>query len=54
MENASRALLIAGSILVALITISIFIYAFSHMGELVGASDENSKNAELIQFNTRI
>lgn len=51
MENASKALLIAGSILVGMIVISIFYFSFGQAGHLVGEVDENSLQEEVKAFN---
>lgn len=50
MENASKALIIAGSILLAMITISIFYFSWDKVGEVAGGLDESAKR-ELEAFN---
>lgn len=52
MENASKALVIAGSILIGIIVISIFYYAFGRIGYFVGETQENSVQKEIEAFNT--
>lgn len=52
MENASKALVIAGSILIGIIVISIFYYAFGKIGYFVGETQENSVQKEIEAFNT--
>jgi len=52
MENASKALLIAGGILVAMLTISIFYFMFGKMSEVSEAISENTDQKELISFNS--
>lgn len=51
MENVSKALIIAGSILLAMITISIFYFAFGKASSLTEAISENTNQKELIAFN---
>ena len=52
MENASKALIIAGSILIALITISLFYFVFGKMGTVVDETSENTYQKQLIAFNS--
>ena len=51
MENASKALVIAGSILIGMIVISIFYFAFEQSGRLVGEVDEDTLQEEIKAFN---
>ena len=52
MENASKALIIAGSILLAMITISIFYFSFGKVGEAAESVSENTDQKELMAFNS--
>ena len=52
MENASKALLIAGGILIGIITISIFYFSFGNVSSLVGETQENTQQKELLAFNS--
>ena len=52
MENATKALLIAGGILLALITLSIFVYSYNQLN-LFQNMEQESKDIQLIQkYNT--
>ncbi len=53
MENASKALIMAGGILVGLLIISLAVYLFVDFGKT--ASDINNQNAEqqVVEFNSR-
>lgn len=51
MENASKALLIAGGILVGIITISLLFYMSTKLGETVESVSNNSEQEELLEFN---
>ena len=51
MENASKALLIAGSILLALMTLSLIIYMSTSTSRMVQAQDEKNATEELVAFN---
>lgn len=51
MENASKALLIAGGILIAMITISIFFYMFSQISEMKNITDKDTSQEELLAYN---
>lgn len=51
MENASKALLIAGSIFLAMITISIFYFIFNRAGTMSDEVTEDYNQKELIAFN---
>lgn len=51
MENASKALLIAGSILIAMITISVFYFMFGQISEFSEATETDTSQEELLAFN---
>lgn len=51
MENASKALLMAGGILLAIITITIFSYMFSQISEMKNVTDTDTSKEELIAYN---
>ena len=51
MENASRALLMAGSILIAIIIISIFVFSNTRITQLQQAKIEAEQVAEVAKFN---
>lgn len=51
MENASKALLIAGSILIGMIVISLFYYMFDKVGMLVSDTDRNTLEQEIADVN---
>lgn len=52
MENASKAILIAGGILITIIVISIFYFIFSNIGVMVEGTETEAERAELIAFNS--
>lgn len=52
MENASKALMIAGAILIAMIVISLFYYAFGQIGSFMQATEEDSTQKEISAVNT--
>lgn len=52
MENASKALIIAGSILFAILTISIFYFSFGKAGKLAGEVSEGTDQRVLVAFNS--
>ena len=52
MENASKALIIAGGVLLAMIVISLFYAVFRGMGEAAGSASQDSAQKELSAFNT--
>ena len=52
MENASKALLIAGGILMSLIIASIFIYAFMKISNFMDDTSENPYEQQLADFNS--
>lgn len=51
MENASRALVIAGGILIGLITISLFYYMFNRVSEFQDITKDDTQQQELLDFN---
>lgn len=51
MENASKALIIAGGILIGILTISLFYYMFNRVGQAVDSTSKNSEQEELLEFN---
>lgn len=51
MENASKALLMAGGILIAMITITVFVYMFSQISEMKNATDRDTSKEELLAYN---
>lgn len=51
MENASKALIIAGGILISIIVISIFYFSFGRLGTLVGESESDNLQKEIMMFN---
>lgn len=53
MENASRALLIAGEVLIGVIVLSIFAYAFQNVGAFAENYQERVEHQKTIEFNTK-
>lgn len=51
MENASKALLMAGGILIAMITITVFVYMFGQISEMKNATDTDTSQEELLAYN---
>lgn len=51
MENASKALMMAGGVLIAIITISVFYYMFSQISTFRKNVDDNPTEAALLDFN---
>lgn len=51
MENASKALLMAGGILIALLIIGALMLMFNQIGDYEKAQSSNEKNSQLVQFN---
>lgn len=51
MENASRAIVIAGGILIGLITISLFYYIFNRVSEFKDITNNDTQQQELLDFN---
>ncbi len=52
MDNASKALYMAGSLLIALLVISLLVYAFSNIGGLQDEVDTIESEEEITAFNT--
>ena len=52
MENASKALIIAGGILLALMTLSLVVYMSTYTSRMVDAQDQKKAEEELAAFNT--
>lgn len=52
MENASKALLMAGGLLIALLIIGALMLMFNQIGDYEKAQTVNEKNSQLAQFNT--
>lgn len=53
MENASKALLIAGEILIALLVISIGVFLFVNYAKIGESYEQSRKTDELIKFNSK-
>lgn len=53
MENASKALLIAGEVLIGVIVLSIFAYTFQRVGSFVETYQERTEHRKTIEFNTQ-
>lgn len=51
MENASKALIIAGGILLSMIVISLFFYMFGNMSTLVQRTEKDTTQEETVDFN---
>lgn len=51
MENASKALMIAGSVLIALLVISLLVFFFSNMRNLQGISQSGEELEQSVEFN---
>lgn len=51
MENASKALIMAGSILIALLTIGALMFMFDNISEVERQKDQNAEIEELLEFN---
>lgn len=51
MENASKAVVIAGGILIGIITISILFFMFSNVQKLVSSTSDNYAQEELLEYN---
>jgi len=52
MENASKALIIAGGILISILVISIGVYLFASYGNIGSSYDKNMKTIEIQKFNS--
>lgn len=53
MENASKALLIAGGVLIAILLLTIFAYLFAHMAEGTSAMYAKLEESEINEFNQK-
>lgn len=53
MENASKALLISGGILIAMLIISIAVFLFANYNELGTSYDKNLEASEIQKFNEK-
>ena len=53
MENASKALLMAGGILIALLTISVLVFAFNRMSATQRVSNQDTAEQTTIEFNNQ-
>ena len=51
MENASKALLIAGGMLIALMVISALVYLFVNLSEYQNSNERNLEEKQLVEFN---
>lgn len=51
MENATQALIIAGGILFAILTLSLFVYMFNNMAVMQNAKANQEKTEELASWN---
>ena len=51
MENASKALIIAGGVLIAIFLLTLFTYLFSHMAESTSGIYSMLDQAEISEFN---
>ncbi len=51
MENASKALLMAGGILIAMVTVSLFYFMFNRVGQFQSITQTNYSQEELKDFN---
>ena len=54
MENASKALIIAGGILISIIIISIFYLMFNKMSTAADTIDRDTYEVEVSNFNKRV
>lgn len=53
MENASKALIMAGSVLIALIIIGALLLMFNNLSNYQDATDKNTKEAQIVEFNNQ-
>ena len=51
MENASKALLMAGGVLIGIITITMFVFMFNNIQHAVDGTSINYEEEELLAFN---
>jgi len=50
-ENASKALIMAGSILIGVLILSVFVYMFNTMGQYAAAAEERRAKTQVDMFN---
>ena len=53
MENASKALVMAGSVLLAIMMISLAIYLFSNFGGVTSQIEQGVEESQISQFNSQ-
>ena len=53
MENASKALLIAGSVLIALMIIGALLLMFSNLSSYQDTNVQGERSAQVVEFNNR-
>ena len=53
MENASKALLMAGGVLIGIIILSVLVYAFRAGGNFAATTDDVINQSSLAKFNTQ-
>lgn len=51
MDNAAKALLIAGGILIALLIISVMVFGLSSITEFAKSNEEKTRNQQIMEFN---
>lgn len=53
MENASKALIMAGSVLIALMVVGALVLMFNNLSSYQKSTDENTKEVQIIEFNNQ-
>ncbi len=53
MENASKALIMAGSVLIALMIIGLLVFMFSNLSNYQSSDTENKRESQVIEFNNQ-
>ncbi len=53
MENASKALIIAATVLIAVLILSIGAYLFTYYSQIAYENEQNKINQSLVQYNTK-
>lgn len=53
MENASKALIMAGSLLIALIILGALLLMFNNLSSYQDSTDKNEKEAQIVEFNNQ-
>lgn len=53
MENATKALIIAATVLIAVLILSVGIYVFNHYMDFAYKNEENRAKQALVQYNTK-